>query len=122
MVPFNLFHSLRVRNVHDADGKPLDFIQESKDEDADFFVILAKPLAKGERATLTTIYGGKDAVINVGFGNYFPVARDSWYPNTTFGDYATYELTFRAPKQLTMVATGLPGKSYTNGKSDTPSG
>jgi hypothetical protein len=116
VVPFNLFHTLRVRNVHDADGKPLDFVQESKDEDADFFVILPKPMAKGQRATLTTIYSGKDAVINAGSGNYFPVARDNWYPNTTFGDYATYELTFRVPKQLTMVATGMPGKAYVEGE------
>jgi hypothetical protein len=115
VVPFDLFHTLRVRNVLDSDGKPLDFVQESKDEDADFFVILRKPLAKGQRMTITTIYGGKDAVVNVGFGNYFPVARDDWYPNTTFGDYASYELTFHAPKQLTMVGTGLPGKSYLEG-------
>jgi hypothetical protein len=117
VIPFNLFHALRVRNVEDADGKPLDFIQEPKDEDADFFVILPKPMAKGQRATLTAIYSGKDAVMNVGAGNYFPVARNNWYPNTTFGDYATYELTFRVPKQLTMVATGLPGKSYVEGNS-----
>jgi hypothetical protein len=115
VVPFDLFPSLRVRNVEDAEGKPLDFVQENKDEDANFSVILAKPMAKGERMTLTTIYGGKDAVIDAGNGNYFPVARDDWYPNTTFGDYATYEMTFRVPKQLTMVATGAPGRSYIEG-------
>jgi len=115
VIPFDLFHTLRVRNVLDSDGKPLDFVQESKDEDANFFVILPKPMAKGQRATIITIYSGKDAVLNVGAGNYFPVARDDWYPNTTFGDYATYELTFRVPKQLTMVGTGLPGKTYVEG-------
>src|SRR5262249_5019853 len=115
VVPFDLFHTLRVRNVLDSDGKPLDFIQESKDEDADFFVILPKPMGKGQRTTITTIYSGKEAVINAGSGNYFPVARNNWYPNTTFGDYATYELTFRVPKQLTMVGTGSPGKSFTEG-------
>jgi hypothetical protein len=119
VVPFSLFHTLRVRNVLDADGKALDFVQESKDEDADFYVILAKPLAKGERTTVTTVYGGKDAVIDAGFGNYFPVARVNWYPNTTFGDYATYELTFHTPKDLTMVATGIPGKSYVEGNIST---
>lgn len=115
VVPFDLFHSLRVRNVLDADGKPLDFVQESKDEDGDFFVILPAPMSKGQRATITTIYSGKDAVISTGSGNYFPVARANWYPNTTFGDYATYELTFRVPKQFTMVGTGLPGRNYVEG-------
>ncbi|MBZ5570479.1 MAG: hypothetical protein LAO09_01200 [Acidobacteriia bacterium] len=116
VLPFDLFHTLRVRNVLDAAGKPLDFVQENKDEDADFFVILAKPLALGERMTVITAYGGKEAVIDAGWGNYFPVARDDWYPNTTFGDYATYDLIFHTPKELTMVATGIPGKSYAEGK------
>ena len=114
VVPLDLFPTLRVRNVEDADGKPLDFIQENKDEDANFSVILSKPLAKGEHMTVTTFYGGKDAVIDIGNGNYYPVARENWYPNV-FGDYATYELTFRFPKQLTMVATGIPGRSYAEG-------
>jgi len=115
VLPFDLFHTLRVRNVLDASGKPLDFIQENKDEDSDFYVILPKPMAKGEQTTITTFYSGKDAVIDAGFGNYFPVARDDWYPNTKFGDYATYEMTFRVPKDLSMVATGMPGKSTIEG-------
>ena len=115
VVPFDLFHTLRVRNVLDAEGKPLDFIQEDKEEDANFFVILPKPLAAGEKITVISVYSGKDAVIDAGFGNYFPVARDDWYPNTTFGDYATYDLRLHAPKDLTMVATGIPGKSYVEG-------
>jgi hypothetical protein len=116
VAPFDLFPTLRVRNVLDADGKPLDFVQEKKEEDADFYVILPKPLATGERTRITTIYSGKEAVINAGFGNYFPVARADWYPNTKFGDYATYDLTFHIPKNLTMVATGIPGKSYVEGE------
>jgi len=115
VVPFDLFHSLRVRNVLDPQGDRLAFVQENKDEDANFFVVLAKSLAKGDRITLTTAYSGKDAVIDEGSGNYFPVARTNWYPNTTFGDYATYELMFRIPKELIMVATGIPGKTYTEG-------
>jgi len=100
VLPFDLFHTLRVRNVLDASGKPLDFIQEDKEEDADFYVILPKPLAKGEKATITTFYSGTEAVIDAGFGNYFPVARSSWYPNSKFGDYATYEMTFALPRNL----------------------
>jgi len=115
VVPFDLFYTLRVRNVLDEQGRPLNFVQEKKEEDGNFFVILAKPLAKGERMTVTTAYGGKDAVIDAGFGNYFPVARDDWYPNSIFGDYATYEMTFHVPKGLTMVGTGIPGKTFTEG-------
>jgi len=58
VVPFSLFHTLRVQSVT-ADGQPLSFIQEDKNDDADFAVILPKPLAAGEKFSVTTTYGGK---------------------------------------------------------------
>ncbi len=115
VVPFDLFRTLRVSSVTGADGQSLGFIQEDKDDDPDFYVILPKPLAKGERYTLRTVYEGKDAVSNEGGGNYFPVARTDWYPNAGFKDYATYDLTFRFPKGLKMAATGLPVREINEG-------
>ncbi len=115
VVPFDLFPSLRVGGVTGADGQSLAFIQEDKDNDADFYIILPKPLAKGERYTVRTVYEGKDAVSNEGGGNYFPVARTSWYPNAGFKDYATYDLTFRVPKGMKMAATGLPVREINEG-------
>lgn len=108
VVPFALFHTLRVQSVT-ADGQPLSFIQEDKNDDSDFAVILPKPLARGDHFTLTTTYGGKEAVTNEGGGNYFPVARQDWYPNGiggAFGEYAAYDMTFRIPKGMKMAATG----------------
>lgn len=106
VVSLELFPTLRVESVIDGEGRPLSFIQENKDEDADFAVLLPRALAAGERYTITTRYSGRDAVRNEGGGNYYPVSRASWYPNTSFGDYATYEITFRIPKGLKMVGTG----------------
>jgi hypothetical protein len=108
VVPLSLFHTLRVQSVT-ADGQPLSFIQEDKNDDADFAVILPKPLAAGEKVSVTTTYSGKEAVANTGGGNYFPVARDNWYPNNTnaaFGEYASYDMTFRIPKGMKIAATG----------------
>jgi hypothetical protein len=108
VVPLSLFPSLRVQSVT-ADGRGLSFIQEDKHDDADFAVILPKPLAAGEEFTFTTTYGGKDAVSNEGGGNYFPIARQDWYPNSTaagLGEYASYDMTFRIPKGMRMAATG----------------
>lgn len=108
VVPFSLFHTLRVQAVT-ADGQPLSFIQEDKNDDADFAVILPKPLAAGEEFTITTTYGGKEAVTNEGGGNYFPVARQNWYPNnagSAFGEYASYDMTFRIPKGMKIAVTG----------------
>jgi hypothetical protein len=80
VIPFNLFRTLRVRSVT-ANGQPVSFIQEDKNDDADFAVILPKALAAGEKIAITTTYEGKDAVKNEGNGNYYPVARENWYPN-----------------------------------------
>jgi hypothetical protein len=33
-------------------------------------------------------------------------AHRYWYPSQGFGAYATYDMTFRVPKGMTMVATG----------------
>jgi hypothetical protein len=130
VVPFNLFRSLRVRSVKTESGEALSFIQEDKNDDANFAVILPKPLVIGEKLTITTEYEGKEAVINTGAGNYFPVARDDWYPNNPgggLGEYAIYEMTFRIPKGMQMAATGVcvsesnqGGQNVTVWKSEAP--
>lgn len=106
VVPLELFSTLRVDSVTGEDGAPLAFIQEDKNDDPDFAVILPRELKKGESYSITTKYGGKDAISNEGGGNYYPIARTDWYPSQGFGSYATYDMTFRVPKGMTMVATG----------------
>ncbi len=105
-VGFDLYPTLRVQSVTDATGNPLAFVQEDKDRDSDYWVILPKGLAKGEKFQLRTIYEGKDAVISTGSGNYYPIARDNWYPSDRFGRYSNYDLRFAAPKRVQVVATG----------------
>ena len=129
VVPFSLFRPLRVQSVT-VDGQSLSFIQEDKNDDGDFAVILPKAIAAGDNISITTVYEGKEAVTNEGGGNYFPVARENWYPNTPhgyFGEYATYDMTFRIPKGLTMAATGVRvsesnegGQNVTVWKSESP--
>jgi hypothetical protein len=105
-VGFNLFSYLRVSKVTDESGNPLASIQEDKDHDADYWVILPKALAKGEKLGIRTIYEGKNAVKSMGNGNYYPVARETWYPNTRFGRYSMYDMRFSTPKNIELVATG----------------
>ncbi|MBZ5555057.1 MAG: hypothetical protein LAO21_20270 [Acidobacteriia bacterium] len=115
VAPFDLFPTLRVESVTDSAGQALSFIQEGKDDDPQFSVILPKALGAGESYVIKTTYGGKEAVRDSGGGNYYPVARDNWYPNSRFGDYAEYEMTFHIPKGLTMVATGTPVSNENDG-------
>lgn len=103
-VPFALYPSLRVAVVTGQSGEALNFVQENTQEDAQFWVILSKARAKDERFNITVCYGGSDAIQSEGSGNYYPVARDNWYPNFAsgeFGEYTTYDMTFRVPKGMT---------------------
>jgi len=130
VVPFDLFATLRVQSVTGENGQQLSFIQEDKKEDADFSVILPKPLAAGEKYTITTTYSGKEAISNEGGGNYFPIAREDWYPNnanSSLGEFTAYDMTFRIPKGLKITATGTlvnesndGGQNVTGWKSEVP--
>jgi hypothetical protein len=109
VVPFTLRGSLRVSKVAGQNGEALNFVQEDKNDDPQFWVILPAALAKGEHYSLKITYGGKDAVLSEGNGNYFPAARDDWYPNSAYGllgEYTNYDMTFRIPKGMQMAATG----------------
>jgi hypothetical protein len=130
VVPLNLFRTLRVRSVTTTDGQPLPFIQEDKNDDAQFSIILPKAIVAGEKFTVTTEYEGKEAITNEGGGNYFPVARNNWYPSNpgaSFGEYASYDMTFRIPKGMQIAATGVRisennegGQNITVWKSEAP--
>lgn len=121
VVPLDLYPSLRVSQVTSEKGDALDWVQENKDLDPDFAVILAAPLKKGETTSVKIAYGGKDVVINEGGNNYYPVAREDWYPNASqgFGDYATYHMFFHVPKGLQLIATGTLANQNNEGKINT---
>jgi hypothetical protein len=130
VIPFNLFPTLRVENAMGDGGQVLSFVQEDKNDDPQFAVILPKALARGEKYTITTTYTGKDAVSSEGNGNYFPIARENWYPNnsnSSLGEYSSYDMTFRIPKGMKAVATGSlvsetndGGQNVTVWKSEVP--
>ena len=118
VVPLGLFPALRVSRVEDEQGGVLDFVQEKKEEDADFGLVLAHPLKKGEAATVRITYAGKDAVRNAGGDNYDPIARETWFPNggTGFGSYSTYKMIFHTPKDITLIATGTKVADSVDGR------
>jgi hypothetical protein len=120
VVRLSLFPKLRVSGVWGPKGDALDFIQEDKNQDADFVVILPQALKTGESYDLTAKYGGKDAVTSVGDTTYYlqGAARESWYPNMPgrLDNYADYHLVFRIPKDLNVVATGTRMSEHSEGK------
>ena len=112
VVPFDLYGPLRVSKVQDGEGNDLSFIQESKDEDSDFGVIMAKPLEAGQTYTIAVQYDGNDALRDSGGGNFILIPRSTWYPgnaNVLYAeDRAIFDMTFRYPKNYTFVGTGSP--------------
>lgn len=118
VVPLDLYATLRVSSVTTDKGDALDYVQERKDADPEFGVVLAHPLKKDETATIKITYGGKDVVLDEGQGNYYPVARENWFPNAGqgFGNYATYSMHFHTPKGLQLIATGNKVRESTDGR------
>ncbi|HEY0432092.1 MAG TPA: M1 family aminopeptidase, partial [Pyrinomonadaceae bacterium] len=109
VLTFDLFGTLRVSQVTDDQGRELSFVQEAKDEDADFGVILPQSVDSGAEIKLTVKYDGEDALKDSGGGNFILLPRDTWYPNnpnTAAGDRAVFDLTFHYPKDNIFVGTG----------------
>jgi hypothetical protein len=112
LLRFGLLPRLRLAEVVRLDAgvtEPvaLAFVQEDQDGDADPAVLLDRPLERGERVELRLRYAGKGVLLADGDGVYRVEARSEWYPH--FGDFqdrATYRLTYRAPKDRTLVSVG----------------
>jgi hypothetical protein len=103
---FGLLPTLRATKVVFAE-KEIDYIQEKKNEDSSFYAILPEPLVKGQKYKIYIEYQGNKVVSDEGGGNFAVGARTSWYPSVNaFNDRATFDLTFKIPKQYTLVGVG----------------
>ena len=112
VIPFDLYPGLRVTRVQDAEGADLHYIQENKDEDGDFAVILPQTSQAAKTYKLTVQYEGDGAVKDYGGGNFSLDTRSNWYPSNgdfQFGDRATFDITFRYPKDVTFIGVGAQG-------------
>src|SRR5260221_10266455 len=70
-------------------------------------VIMLEPMTAGGDYRLVIEYAGDRVIHKAGGGNFSVGARTSWYPSVNaFGDRATYDLTFKVPKDYTLVSVG----------------
>jgi hypothetical protein len=123
LVEFELSRFLQVQSVTDGSGQPLDFFQNEdlrRQEIARLgndllFVALPAQAIAGQRYELRVSYRGT-VIQDDGNGVYFVGARGSWYPHLTGADqFASFDLKFRWPKRLTLVATGQEVESGEQG-------
>jgi hypothetical protein len=108
---FELSRYLKVDAI-EADGRPLDFIQNPAIEGSELrrkgndlvAVVFPVPLAAGQQLKLRFRYGG-DVLSEAGKGLLYVGERGTWYPN--FGlSPAQFDMEFHYPPDWTLVATG----------------
>ncbi len=110
---FELSRRLEVVEVRDERGRELEvFPQRAREESraaerGNDWIVVVLPSAhpRGERFRLFFAYRGQ-VIADLGNGVLYVGARGSWYPNPGSGLRASYDLTFRYPERLTLVATG----------------
>jgi aminopeptidase N len=106
ILKFGLLPNLRVSSVM-LGGASIPFIQEKRDDDGSFYAVLPEGIVRDKTYELTIAYAGDKVIENAGGGNFSVQARTSWYPVlNTFADQAKFDLTFRAPRQFTLVSIG----------------
>ena len=114
MIRLELSRALSVESVSAEGGPALTFFQNedlsqqeiaSRGNDALYVVLPTATRAQGE-IQLEVKYRGS-VISDTGNGVYFVGDRGSWYPHASHGgQFARFDLTFRWPRKLTLVATG----------------
>jgi hypothetical protein len=123
-VPLEVSKFLRVDSVSDEAGNQLEFFQNEpgiRQEIAvrgnnSLAVILPRPSAEGETIRLRATYRGH-VITQAAAGVYVVGEHGSWYPHISGVDsFAMYDLSFKWPHNVELVATGEKLDEKENGE------
>ena len=111
VILLELSRNLRVSKL-EADGKPVDFLQNEALEGTALArrgndmvaVIFPEPLRTGQKFQLRMVYGGS-VMSEAGGGLLYVGARGIWFPNRGVS-MANFDLEFTYPSGWSLVATG----------------
>ena len=126
-VLFELSRYLQITTV-EADGHAVEFIHNPALEGTQLSrrgndlvaVVFPQPLHSGQQVDLRFVYGG--AVLSeAGSGLWYVGARGIWFPNLGLA-MANFDLEFRYPPGLTLVATGKRVDAASSSDADQSSG
>ncbi|HSR09115.1 MAG TPA: M1 family aminopeptidase [Bryobacteraceae bacterium] len=109
--PFEMARAMQVSAVR-IDGAPAELMRDDSQrgritgngEEFEFLVVAPSDLAPESEHEFEFEHQG-NVIATRGDGVYFVSARGSWYPHMA-GQFATFDLMFRYPKRLTLVAGG----------------
>jgi len=118
--PFEIARAMQVSAVR-IDGVPAELMSDpsergriaGSDEETAFLAVAPVALEPGSQHEFEFEHQGK-VIATRGDGVYFVSARGSWYPHVA-GQFATFDLSFRSPKRLTLVAAGDPVEDRIDG-------
>ncbi len=117
---FDISPQMRVSEVR-IDGSPAEVFQRDSlrpslirgDVNETFLVVPPRPLEPGRQYEIEFRHEG-EVITDAGNNVYFVGARGAWYPNRAT-QFAKYDLTFRYPRELDLVATGKVYDESENG-------
>lgn len=119
-VSFNMSSSMHA-TAASIDGRPVEVFQRESvrsnlisSNDNDLIVLIPDAPLDPARPHEVEIHHEGKVIQNAGDGVYFVSSRGTWYPRVGT-EFATYDLTFRYPKNLTVVATGALVDDHTDG-------
>jgi len=103
------------------DGRPVEVFEHESlrsnligaNENREVLLVPENPLDIGTPHELEVHHEG-EVIAKAGPGVYHVSSRGNWYPRVGV-EFANYDLTFRYPRNLTLVATGTAGEERTEG-------
>jgi Peptidase family M1 domain len=110
-LPFSISNNMHA-TAASVDGRPVEVFQREsirsnliKSNDNDLILLVTDtPLDPAQPHEIEIHHEGH-VILDAGAGVYFVASRGAWYPRVGT-EFARYDLTFRYPKNLTLVATG----------------
>lgn len=108
VVTFDLHKDLKVDSVTISAGDSLLFFKEKKESAVT--VVLPTAARKGAQQSLTIHTSGN--MLENRDGNYLLKHNTLWYPRYGYFEPATYDLTFKYPENMNVVATGVLKKEW----------
>jgi hypothetical protein len=111
VLPFDIAQAMKV-TAASVDGRPAEVFQRESMRselmgnvgNEMFLVVPPEPLAPGQQHEMEFSHEGK-VIFDAGNDVYYVGARANWFPNNGL-QFATYDLTFRYPKELDLVTPG----------------
>ena len=103
-VKFDLLPDMQVARLA-IDGREIPFVQENRNRDGSFYALLPEPLARGQHE-FTFQYEGGGMIRDLGGRAFLIIPAQPWYPRIGVTSRATFDMTFRTPRDAMVIATG----------------